>query len=182
MAVPHPKELMLPALGVLSRLGGSGTFEEIFSAVSEMMGLTESDLQQTFPRSGQKMANKRVGQALRALKTAGFVEYTRGSWLWSLTEAGRAAWAEAEESPEAAQEVAARLMAEANRAERERQKRIGRSKAGPPATAGSGEQGYSAGAAAARAEAKLMVKHWLSAYSKGGGEAALDELRRWANG
>lgn len=189
MAVPHKKDLMVPVLGALSRLGGSGTLVEILTAVSEMMGLTKSDLQQTFPRTGQKIAKKRVGDTLTALKTAGCVDYTRNSWMWSLTEAGRVAWAEAEGGPEAAQEVAARLRAEitrlraeARRVKREHNKAQRAKKAGAPAAAGSYEHGYSAGAEAGRSEAKLMVKHWLGAYSKGGGEAALDELRRWANG
>ena len=190
MAVPKPQELLVPALGALSRLGGSGTFAEIFSAVSEMMGLTESDLQQTFPRTGNKMAKDRVGSALTALKMGGFTDYTQGSWIWSLTEAGRAAWAEAEESPKAAREVAVRLTAEANRFVRERQRRRKAQKTGKvrrrpaeasaPAAAGSYAQGYSAGAEAGRSEAKLLVRHWLDAFSKGGGGAALDELRRWA--
>ena len=187
MAVPHRKDLLVPALGALSRLGGSGTFAEIFPAVAEMMELTESDLQQTFPRSGVKISNKRLGDALTALKMAGFTDYTQGSWIWSLTEAGRVAWAEAEEGPEAAQEVAGRLTAETRRVARERyaQKpsKVRRSpaEADAPASAGSYEQGYSAGAEAGRSEAKLLVRHWLDAFSKGGGGAALDELRRWAD-
>ncbi len=189
MAVPHKRDLMVPVLGALSRLGGSGTFAEIFSDVSEKMELTESDLQQTFPRTGSKMVSKRMGHVLEDLKMAGFVDYTRGSWMWSLTEAGRVAWAEAEEGPESAQDAAARLRAHITRQRAETTSQSGRrkkrlrenTKTGqhPP---GSYEQGYSAGAEAGRSEAKLLVKHWLSAYSKGGGEAALDELRRWANG
>ena len=182
MAVPHMKEFLMPALGALSRLGGSGTFVEIFSAVSEMMELTESDLQQTFPSTGKKMARKRVGGTLTTLKMAGVVDYAKDSWTWSLTEAGRVAWSEAERNPESALEVATRLRAETSRAARERNKTHKAKKEGGPAATGSYERGYSAGAAAGRSEAKLLVKHWLAAYSKGGGEAALDELRRWSNG
>ena len=182
MAVPDRIAFMVPALGVLSRSGGSGTFVEIFSAVSGMMGLTESDLQQTFPHSGKKIARDRMGHALRELKTAGCVDYTRDSWMWSLTEAGRAAWAEADGGPKAAEAVAARLRAEERRARQERNKPHKVSKSDPPARAGSYEQGYSTGAKEGRSEAKLLVKHWLDAYSKGGGEAALNELRRWASG
>ena len=189
MAVPDTKELLMPALGALSRSGGSGTFSEIFSAVSERLGLTESDLQQTYPSSGKKIAKSRVGNSLRELRMAGCVNFTKDSWMWSLTEAGRAAWAEAERGPESAQEVAARLRAEvtrlraeARRVREERKNAQRAGKAGAPAGAGSYEKGYSEGAEKGRAAAKLLVKHWLSAYSKGGGEAALDELRRWANG
>ena len=140
MAVPHKKELMMPVLGALSRSGGSGTFEETLSAVSKRLGLTESDLQQTFPRSGSKMVNKRMGHVLEDLKTAGWVDYTRDGWTWSLTEAGRAAWTESERGPEAAQEVAARLRAEitglraeARKVKRERNKAQKAKKAGKPA-------------------------------------------------
>ena len=136
MAVPHTMELLMPALGALSRSGGSGTFAEIFSAASERIGLTESDLQQTFPRTGKKMAKSRVDNALRELKMAGCVDYSRDNWMWSLTEAGRVAWAEAEGGPEAAQEIASRvraqvtkLRAEERRARQERKnaQRIGKS-------------------------------------------------------
>lgn len=190
MAVPSRKDLLVPVLGALSKLGGSGTFAEIFPVVSERMGMTETDLQQTFPGSGSKMASGRTGGALNDLKTGGFVDYTKDGWMWSVTEAGRVAWAEAEEGPEAAREVAVRLRAEASRVTREHQRRRKAQKkskvrrrpaeAGAPAAAGSYEQGYSAGAEAGRAEAKLLVRHWLDAFSKGGGGAALDELRRWA--
>lgn len=189
MAVPRMKELMMPALGALSRSGGSGTFSEIFSAVSERMGLTESDLQQTFSSSGKKIAKSRMGNSLRELKMAGCVNFTKDSWKWSLTEAGRTAWAEAEGGPEAAQAVATKLRAEvtklraeARRVREERKIAQRAGKAGAPAAAGFYEKGYSEGAEEGRSEAKLLVKHWLAAYSKGGGESALDELRRWANG
>ncbi len=178
MAIPVIRELLVPVLAALDQ-SGDLTAKELLPIVSKIVELTEADLAKTQP-SGEGTAYQRVVGTLSNLKKIGYTDYQSrdGIWTWALTETGRSTLAEAEESPEAAETVTARLWAEKRKANRKSRGSGQKPISGPTR---SYEQGYAAGTTAGRAEAKLLVRFWLDAHTKDGGQEALNELIRWAN-
>ena len=181
MAIPTTRELLVPVLDALDQ-SGDVTAKELVPIVSRIMELTEADLAKTQP-TGEGTVQQRVSFTLSHLKQIGCTDYPHreGRGTWTLTEAGRSALAEAEESPEAAEAVTARLWAvwtEKRKAAR-KSREAGQKPISSPTR--SYEQGYAAGTTAGRTEAKLLVRFWLDAHTKDGGQEALNELIRWAN-
>ena len=178
MATPGYRELLVPVLAALDR-SGNVTAKELVPFVSRIMELTEADLAATQP-AGERTVQQRISGTLSYLKKMGYTDYPHreGSWTWALTETGRSTLAEAEESPEAAEAVTARLWIEKGKAW---QKPRGAGQKPISSPTRSYEQGYAAGTNAARAEAKLLVRYWLDAHTKDGGQEALNELIGWAN-
>lgn len=94
MSDPLPKyhQFMLPTLEALNDLGGSGSINEIQDHVIASIGLTESQLELTYPNSGAAIAADRMSWARSWMKHGGFVA-SGGRAVWTLTDLGREALA-----------------------------------------------------------------------------------------
>jgi restriction system protein len=88
--VPKYDDFMLPTLKALEEFGGSASIDEIQDRLTERMGLTQQQLDQTYPTSGVPMAADRMSWARSYLKIAGFVA-SGGRGIWVLTDEGRQA-------------------------------------------------------------------------------------------
>ncbi|MFN7158091.1 MAG: restriction endonuclease [Erythrobacter cryptus] len=89
-ALPKYHEFMLPTLRALDKLGGSGSVDEIEDAIIAETGLTDSQLQLTYPTSGAAIASDRMSWARSYLKHGGFIDRA-GRGIWLLTDLGREA-------------------------------------------------------------------------------------------
>lgn len=91
---PLPKydDLFKPTLVALDELGGSGSIEEIDDHLIEHIGLSQAQLDLSYPKSGAPVAVDRMSWARSFLKTAGLVSNQKRG-VWVLTEEGRS-WAD----------------------------------------------------------------------------------------
>ncbi len=88
--LPKYDDLFSPTLQVLTKLGGSGSIEEIDEMLITVIGATQAQLDVTYAKSGAPVLPDRMSWARSFLKLPGFVANpTRGVWV--LTEAGRTA-------------------------------------------------------------------------------------------
>ena len=88
--VPTYAQLMNPTLHALRALGGSATIEEIYSRVTELVGLTNEQLEVLHDpeRGGQTEVEYRLAWSRTYLKKYGILENSsRG--IWALTAKGR---------------------------------------------------------------------------------------------
>lgn len=88
--VPPYDQLMNPTLQALKTLGGSGTIEEIYNKVTEIIGLTNEQLEVLHDpaRGGQTEVEYRLAWSRTYLKKYGILENSaRG--IWALTAKGR---------------------------------------------------------------------------------------------
>lgn len=88
--LPSFDELMIPLVGSLNELGGSGSIEEIYSKVIEITKFSENILNQIHDpeKSSQTEIGYRLAWARTYLKKFGFLENSsRG--VWALTEKAR---------------------------------------------------------------------------------------------
>ncbi len=88
--VPTYDQLMNPTFQALHTLGGSGTIEEIYSKVTELVGLTNEqlDVLHNPERGGQTEVEYRLAWSRTYLKKYGILENSsRG--VWALTAEGR---------------------------------------------------------------------------------------------
>ncbi|CAN5852846.1 restriction endonuclease [soil metagenome] len=88
--VPTYDQLMNPTLQVLRTLGGSATIEEIYTKVTELVGLTNEqlDVLHNPERGGQTEMEYRLAWSRTYLKKYGILENSsRG--IWALTAKGR---------------------------------------------------------------------------------------------
>jgi restriction system protein len=90
MTVPLPKveDFYVPTARALRALGGSASIEEIQDWLTESEGLTQEQLDQTYPTSGAQIVPDRMSWARSYLKIAGLVE-SGGRGIWVLTDEGR---------------------------------------------------------------------------------------------
>jgi len=88
MNLPKYDEFMLPTLNALRSLGGSASIEEIQDALTEQMGLTQEQLDASYPKSGALIAPDRMSWARSHLKIAGLLA-SGGKGIWVLTDSGR---------------------------------------------------------------------------------------------
>lgn len=97
MATPDPlpkyNDFFKPTLDALEKLGGSASIEELEDALTGALGLTQAQLDLTYPKSGAAIAPDRMAWARSFLKLAGLVENPKRG-VWVLTEDGRAATAQ----------------------------------------------------------------------------------------
>lgn len=88
--IPRFDELMNPTLQALRNLGGSGTIEEIYLEVSDIMGLTDEQLDflHNPEKSSQTKVEYRLAWARTYLKKYGLMDNSsRG--VWTLTPEGK---------------------------------------------------------------------------------------------
>ncbi len=86
--LPKYDDLFSPTLQSLTKLGGSGSIEEIDEALTNIIGATQAQLDVTYDKSGAAILPDRMSWARSFLKLPGFVTNpSRGVWV--LTEAGR---------------------------------------------------------------------------------------------
>ncbi len=88
--VPTYDQLMNPAIQALKTLGGSGTIEEIYNKVTELVDLTDEQLEVLHnpDKGGQTEIEYRLAWARTYLKKYGILENSsRG--VWALTAKGR---------------------------------------------------------------------------------------------
>lgn len=86
--VPKYDDFLLPTLKALEAFGGSASIEEIQDRLGETMGLSQAQLDATYPKSGALMAPDRMSWARSYLKIAGLVT-SGGRGIWVLTDEGR---------------------------------------------------------------------------------------------
>jgi len=89
---PLPKydDLLKPTLEVLTKLGGSGSIEELDDAMISAIGASQEQLDITYPKSGAAVLPDRMSWARSFLKQAGLVANPKRG-VWVLTEDGRIA-------------------------------------------------------------------------------------------
>lgn len=88
--VPAYDQLMNPTIQALKALGGSGTIEEIYNKVTELVGLTDEQLEVLHnpDKGGQTQVEYRLAWSRTYLKKYGILENSsRG--VWALTAKGR---------------------------------------------------------------------------------------------
>lgn len=88
--IPTYDQLMNPTLQALNELGGSATTEEIYTKVTELVGLTNEQLEilHNAERGGQTEVEYRLAWSRTYLKKYGILENSsRG--VWALTTKGR---------------------------------------------------------------------------------------------
>lgn len=88
--IPTYDQLMNPTLQALNELGGSATTEEIYTKVTELVGLTNEQLEilHNAERGGQTEVEYRLAWSRTYLKKYGILENSsRG--VWALTAKGR---------------------------------------------------------------------------------------------
>ena len=76
----------IPILGVLQKIGGSGTVAEVIDLVIEKLGISEKEQADTLISGGSRVRN-RVQWARLYLVKAGFLDSSKRG-IWSLTEKG----------------------------------------------------------------------------------------------
>jgi restriction system protein len=87
-SLPKYDEFMQPTLRAVRDLGGSASIEEIQDKLTEMMGLTQAQLDLAYPKSGALVAPDRMSWARSHLKIAGLLA-SGGKGVWVLTDLGR---------------------------------------------------------------------------------------------
>ncbi len=87
-SIPKYDDFLLPTLQALDHFGGSASIEEIQDRLAERLGLTQAQLDATYPASGALMAADRMSWARSYLKIAGLVA-SGGRGIWVLTDEGR---------------------------------------------------------------------------------------------
>jgi restriction system protein len=86
--VPPYEALLWPTLLALTRLGGSGTIQEIYDTAIDVAELTDAQLQVVHGDGPQTEAGYRLAWARSYLKAVGALDNTaRG--VWAITELGR---------------------------------------------------------------------------------------------
>lgn len=88
--LPKYDDLFKPTLEALSGLGGSGSIEELDDALISSLGISQEQLDVTYPKSGAPVLPDRMSWARSFLKIGGFVTNPKRG-VWVLTEEGRAA-------------------------------------------------------------------------------------------
>ena len=88
--LPKYDDLFKPTLEALSGLGGSGSIEELDEALISSLGISQDQLDITYPKSGAAVLPDRMSWARSFLKIGGFVTNPKRG-VWVLTEEGRAA-------------------------------------------------------------------------------------------
>jgi restriction system protein len=88
--LPKYDDLYKPTLQVLTELGGSGSIEEIEEALIAHQGISQEQLDVTYPKSGASVMPDRMSWARSFLKLPAFIANPKRG-VWVLTEAGRAA-------------------------------------------------------------------------------------------
>ncbi len=88
--VPSYDQMMNPTLQALRELGGSGTTEEIYNKVTEIMGFTNEQLEILHDpqKGGQTQVEYRLAWSRTYLKKYGLLENSNRG-VWSLTAKGR---------------------------------------------------------------------------------------------
>lgn len=89
-ALPKYDDFFKPTLEALDALGGSGAIEELEDALVTALGITQDQLDVTYPTSGAPVVPDRMSWARSFLKGGGFVTNPKRG-VWVLTEEGRAA-------------------------------------------------------------------------------------------
>ena len=79
-----------PTLEALTKLGGSGSIEELDDAITAAIGASQEQLDVIYPKSGAAVLPDRVAWARSFLKLPGLVANPKRG-VWVLTEEGRAA-------------------------------------------------------------------------------------------
>lgn len=90
-SIPTYREMLLPTLVALDRLGGSGTKDEIDGVVPEIMGLTPEQLTVEFPPDARQKGSKvihRLAWARTYLKKFGAADNSQRG-IWTLEPEGR---------------------------------------------------------------------------------------------
>lgn len=92
MTAPLPKveDFYVPTMKALRDLGGSASIEEIQDRLTETEGLTQAQLDQSYPTSGDPIVPDRMSWARTYLKIAGLLA-SGGRGIWVLTDEGRQA-------------------------------------------------------------------------------------------
>ena len=88
--LPRVEDFYVPTMKALRHLGGSASIEEIQDRLTETEGLTQEQLDQTYPTSGDQIVPDRMSWARTYLKIAGLVA-SGGRGIWVLTDEGRQA-------------------------------------------------------------------------------------------
>jgi restriction system protein len=84
-------DFYLPTMEALAALGGSGSIDELETALVERFGFTQEELDAVYDVSGSNMLTDKMSWARSYLKLPGFLTNERGVWI--LTPEGRAAMA-----------------------------------------------------------------------------------------
>jgi restriction system protein len=90
LSLPKYDDLFKPTLEVLTKLGGSGSIEEVNEAMIAAIGASQEQLDVTYPKSGAAVLPDRMSWARSFLKLAGFMGNPKRG-VWVLTEEGRTA-------------------------------------------------------------------------------------------
>jgi restriction system protein len=88
--LPKYDDLFKLTLEVLTKLGGSGSIEELDDAMIAAIGASQQQLDLTYPKSGAAVLPDRMSWARSFLKLAGLVTNPKRG-VWVLTEEGRTA-------------------------------------------------------------------------------------------
>ncbi len=90
MSGPLPKveDFYVPTMKALRDLGGSASIEEIQDRLVDTEGLSQVQLDQVYPTSGDQILFDRMGWARTYLKIAGLLT-SGGRGIWVLTDDGR---------------------------------------------------------------------------------------------
>jgi restriction system protein len=88
--LPKYDDLLKPTLEVLTKLGGSGSIEEVEDAMIAAIGASQEQLDVAYPKSGMAVLPDRMSWARSFLKVAGLVTNPKRG-IWVLTEEGRIA-------------------------------------------------------------------------------------------
>jgi restriction system protein len=86
--LPKVEDFYVPTIKALRHLGGSASIEEIQDRLIETERLTQEQLDQTYPTSGDQIVPDRMSWARTYLKIAGLLA-SGGRGIWVLTDAGR---------------------------------------------------------------------------------------------
>lgn len=90
-------DFYLPILQTLGELGGSASVEEIDNRVIQLTDLSDEDLGVRYEKSNALMVPDKISWGRSYLRMAGLVK-SEGKGLWVLTEEGRKALAEGDQS------------------------------------------------------------------------------------
>ncbi len=88
--LPKYDDLFKPTMEALTKLGGSGSIEEIDDAMISAIGASQEQLDVSYPKSGVAVLPDRMSWARSFLKIAGLIANPKRG-VWVLTEEGRIA-------------------------------------------------------------------------------------------
>ena len=88
--LPKYDDLFKPTMEALTKLGGSGSIEEIDDAMISAIGASPEQLDVSYPKSGVAVLPDRMSWARSFLKIAGLIANPKRG-VWVLTEEGRIA-------------------------------------------------------------------------------------------